>query len=578
MATQDKRVPDYHPEPKEKEAIDLVMKDRDAYYEATRDYRAKWRESYDNYKMSRSESSDPYRANVFVPVTFWSVETIVPRLVGQNPTVTAHPVDEEDVPKARFLSRIIDVQWRKEMGMFDKVVSFAKSAALFGTGVMKMYWQGKADRPHADVLNLFDFYCNPLIPSIDEMPSVIHRSFVPQSSLTKEAGYKNMEFVSDSSPMKFSDSSDRDSDSIGHTDLNEVTTVPSGDLVEILEWWSDERVITVANPGDTPVLIRDMDNPFEHGKKPFVSYQLNHDAAPNRFYGSGIGDELLDIQDTVNTSMNQIIDNINLSINQMMKVRRGANIHPLELISRPGGVVHVDNLADIEPMVMPDRTGAAQQLQQQLLFYAQNMTGATDLARGLGATDTATGIAIRDKNVGTRFNLMLRGLEEAIEQMGDLIAKLDMQFLTEKKVARFDVRELTPDELELFPEIRDVKRGLVFVKFDKDDIKGNYDIEVNVDSTTSMDKGVLQKQLLDFLAIAGSDPNIKIRRKDIYERMLSFMGFSDAGNFFEEEEVPVPEESPGPVEEEIPGGLPVPGGSSTPVGQLSSVLQSGQQL
>lgn len=583
LVTPEKRQPQYAPNPKEKAAIEMVMRDRDMYYQATRDYRMKWREAYNNYKMQRSETRDPYRANVFVPVTFWTVNSIVPRLVGQNPTITAYPVDEADVPKARFLSRILDIQWRKDMRMFDRIVAFAKSGCLFGTSVMKLRWQSseneeKYDGPMADVLNLFDFYVNPLIPSIEDQRSVIHRSFLAKAQLSKDMGYKNIQYLVSDSPMNFDGGDDKDSDSLGQTDLNDVSGLPSGELVEVLEWWSNDRVVTIGNPSKNPVLIRDQENPYEHGHKPFVVFRPEPDAAPNRFYGAGVGEELLDIQDTVNTTMNQIIDNINLSINSMMKVRRTSNIHAIDLVSRPGGVIHVDRQDDIEPLSVQDRTGAAQNLQQQLLFYAQNMTGSTDLARGVGASDTATGVAIRDKNIGSRFNLMLRSLEEAISHIGELIAKMDMQFLDKKKTVRMDIRELTNDELELFPEIADVRKGLVFIEFDKDSIKGNYDIEVKVDSTISMDKGVLQKQLLDFLSIAGSDPTINLKREEIYTRILEFMGFSDAGNLFEGAEEK--KEEPGPPEGEATPELPSPQGvgAPSPVSQLTSVLQSGQQI
>ena len=77
--------------------------------------------------------------------------------------------------------------------------------------------------------------------------------------------------------------------------------------VELLEYWEDDRVVTIANRA---VIIREAKNPFYHGKKPFV--HIINNVVPHEFYGLGEVEPLERLQHELNAKRNQRLDAVNL--------------------------------------------------------------------------------------------------------------------------------------------------------------------------------------------------------------------------------------------------------------------------
>ena len=61
-----------------------------------------------------------------------------------------------------------------------------------------------------------------------------------------------------------------------------------------------------------------------------------------------------DLQAELDTLRNQRIDNISFVLNRMWKVRKGADIDEAELVSRPHGIIRVDNPDDVTELAMND--------------------------------------------------------------------------------------------------------------------------------------------------------------------------------------------------------------------------------
>ena len=86
---------------------------------------------------------------------------------------------------------------------------------------------------------------------------------------------------------------------------------------------------------------------------------------PNEFYGLSAVGLVEHLQHELNTTRNQRIDNVSFVLNRMWKVRRGADIDDSELVSRPHGVVHVDNPDDVTPFEMSGVTASSYNEKQE---------------------------------------------------------------------------------------------------------------------------------------------------------------------------------------------------------------------
>src|SRR5690606_4455208 len=121
----------------------------------------------------------------------------------------------------------------------------------------------------------------------------------------------------------------------GHWDENEPIQGHTGQLVEVLHYWENERHAILVNrkavayDGPTPC--------WRHGKKPFVVQSF--EPLPNQFYGMSAVQIILHVREEANTIRNQRIDDVSVVLNRMWKVRRSAGICEDELARTAGGLI-----------------------------------------------------------------------------------------------------------------------------------------------------------------------------------------------------------------------------------------------
>src|SRR6185503_12994948 len=144
------------------------------------------------------------------------------------------------------------------------------------------------------------------------------------------------------------------------------------------------RVVTVAN---SRVVLRNVSNPFWHGRKPFKSYCPMPD--PHYFHGSGkieIGEKL---QVTANRIINQKLDALDMFIDPMFIASESTGLTQESLLSKPGKVILVDadaSPASIQPLV-PNLGGlqaATVELEAIWRFIQQGTGIIEDTVQGAG--------------------------------------------------------------------------------------------------------------------------------------------------------------------------------------------------
>lgn len=143
-------------------------------------------------------------------------------------------------------------------------------------------------------------------------------------------------------------------------------------------------------------------------------YKMDYLPVADRMYGRGIPEMLKHIQEVVNETCNQRIDNINLTMNRMFGVIEKAVLNRADFVSKPGAFIRLDAkyVQDIRqalmPLEMPDITSAAYKDVQELERYAQERTSANRVTLGTNglvndANRTATGLEILRQSAGEKF-------------------------------------------------------------------------------------------------------------------------------------------------------------------------------
>ena len=118
----------------------IVMHVEQAYMLAKTDkdtYQERWGKYYKMYRsyVKKREKGD-WRSRVWIPISFYVVETLAPRLVAQLPAFRVDPVGPEDAPGARPMEELL--AWASDKSdLYLELVKAVKSSLMFGTGILK---------------------------------------------------------------------------------------------------------------------------------------------------------------------------------------------------------------------------------------------------------------------------------------------------------------------------------------------------------------------------------------------------------------------------------------------------------
>ncbi len=487
----------------ESQVLNKVITDYNEAEQARRTREGKWQTWYKLYRSyAEKRDTGDRRANLFIPYVYSIVETVVPRLIAavfsSRPYIGILPVKEEAIENAKDMENLIDYQLTQKIGIIGVATSWFKEALIYGTSILKVGWEYEEDEvwvdeplmeifgfpigsrrvkkvqpvkddPLVEHIDLWDFYIDPRAKDIDEADYCIHKVFRDISYLKRmeEQGiYKNIDEV-----VKVSKEGAGSwyEEGVGTTAFETGMNTRLGligmqsidkpsNKIEILEYWTDDRVIAVANRS---VVIRNDENPYHHRKKPFV--RLVDVLVPHEFYGIGEIEPIEDLQYELNSLRNQRMDNINILINRMWKVIRGADIDVRQLVSRPGGIIEVDDMDDVQELQMTDLSGnAIENVIEMVRRDMDNADGVYDYARGetTDRRETATTAAILSRAANERFNLKVKLIEDlGMRRLGMLLTQLNQQYIDTEKA----IRILGQD-------------GMNFYSLSPENIRGQFDI------------------------------------------------------------------------------------------------------
>jgi hypothetical protein len=425
------------------------------------------------------------RANLFVPMVYSTIETIMPRMVGSKPKINALPREGNDINNADSVSKLLDYDW-DIMDMKIIVKNWVKQALLYGTGIVKLVWE--EDKPKADLIDLFDFYIDPYATSIKDAQYVIQRLERNIDYLKKSPLYKvPKELVAEVS----SDEYKIQRDSI----IGVSKPSKNNKLVELWEYWGkydfgngeEEAVIVIANRRH---IIRCEPNPYSHKKKPFI--ELHDIQVPHEFWSIGEVEPLKFLQYELNDIRNQRMDNVTLILNRMWIVGKGADVEEDELVSQSGNVIHAGDINGIKDLQTPDVTDSSYNEESFVKDDAKTASGVNDMISGNQGSgknkssignDTATGIMLLQEAGNARFKYKMDNLEDSLRELGRQLIALNQQFLSTEMMVRV-VGEGGTKWITLSPE----------------DIQGEYDLDVEAGSTQPMNKSIRRAEARELLA------------------------------------------------------------------------------
>lgn len=515
------------------------------------------------YRTYIDKNNYPHGARVFDPRIFRVIETITPRMVANEPTGSFYPEESGDVKTGYILNALNKYDWRRAE-MFPKLVNFVKSMLIFGTAFGRTYWDfrecektrmvpkkigGKMtwspkntekvtytefDGPNFEALNIYDCFPDPNASNMQNMRWFIYRTFRTLKELetedeTRGTGYyKNLDELKRLIGDKKATISADDGDNFyrEHRRVMLSTEELKGEdksnpeIVVLRRFGKDKWVDYVPAYN---LVIREIENPYFHGELPII-YGVDY-PYPGELYGMGEIEPIDRIQRAINAVLNQRLDNVQLTLNTMWKVKKKSGVDMHTLVSKPGNIVTVDQMDAVEALQVPDVTGATfVQTMNYLTSALQNGSGITDYTIGLNtgsnsANKTATGTRLIQQEANAQFKLKIQLFNHMViqkianqwkdmriqytteSQMLRIMGKDQIKYLTENtnlQTTSIDGEEIAPGDYET-PTKLQVSRddNFAFLNLSPDDIQpsivGNFDFIASTSSEQLTDPIALQE-------------------------------------------------------------------------------------
>jgi len=466
------------------------------------------------YRTYIDKNNYPHSARVFDPRIFRVIETITPRMVANEPTGSFYPQESGDEVTAQILNAMTKYDWRRAE-MFPKEVMFVKSMLIFGTAFGRNFWDFREkektqmepkkingrlvwtptnnkkikvtefDGPNFETLNIYDCFPDPNSSSLSNMRWFIYRTFSTLEELEQENDARGSEYWKNLDKLR----------GAVNKKMQQKNNLPGGGQPQNMQFREHRRIMLStqefhgkdsSNPEfvilrrltrdrwvyivpEFNLVIREEDNPYFHGDLTIV-HGVDY-PYPGELYGMGEIEPLDRIQRAINAVLNQRLDNVQLTLRTMWKVRKGAGVDMHTLVSAPGNIVTTDDMNAVEPLETPDVTGPQfVQTMNYLTAALQNGSGITDYTIGVQksgdiANKTATGAQLIQNEANAQFKLKIQLFNHmVIQRIVNQWKDLRIQYTTEAQKLRIigkdEVNQLkqntklsqtTPDGEQIMP-------------------------------------------------------------------------------------------------------------------------------
>jgi hypothetical protein len=414
---------------------------------------------------------NPFLASFTVPYRFHAVETILPRILGDDPKISYEARDHDrDDPVAKIMTCLVQEQL-EDMDFDLKARDFVRQALIKNYSVAKVYWRKETqqttkhvtqqhtdpeypgvkyqteveqpdyvtlvDEPGFEVVDVRDFVWPLTANTIQSAPAVWQRRWVLRSYLMRmeAAGFyhdiSKVGAADATSQWRKSRERELDTQNLTPTQPADRDVQDPDDLIEIWERWTNDHLYVIADPRGDAVAIRDEPSPFSHGRKPFVDY------APipvlGQLHGISIVRTIYDLAEDLDTKRRQFSDNITMGLDRMWAAVRG-EVDEADLVRRPGGVVWMESADSLTPLAPAqiDLAGFAQ-YESRVYDDMQRTSGASTYLDGTAlANQSATGVATIVQEGNKRLTEMIKVFDRrAMRELARQMFKNNEHFLDE---------------------------------------------------------------------------------------------------------------------------------------------------
>lgn len=479
-------------------------------------------------------------ANLFIPEPRRIVARKTAKIVNSIKRINALPQGPEDAPAAQTANILADFITRK-LSLKNFYRSWIKDSRIVGLSWAKVTWDVTAEtdkepwkgfkidmfsvdrvfmQPKKTLLDYFQGKVDWLIVEYEaDIESLEkNKNFDKETlGLMKKSGGKSMAITALSqSRLLLQQSSDT-----GKTQVNSTFVIK--------EFWGKhegkEMLIVVAND---KWLLRHDDNPYEDVLDfPIPVVPMASSIEPHELFPIGDIEPNESLFNELNDTRNQRMDTVTLNIDPMKILVRSANIKKKDLVARRGWLIESDMPNGIQ-VIPPDMQGVVASINEERIIRSdiQQSSGVLDFAQDGGTAaglniDTARGTLIAKGEADAVTEDEIEVVKESLRMFWRIVLSYSQSFLDRGFVARI------------------VENGVEkFYQIDKESIKGNIDVDIEIE--TLQDKTTRQSMAILLFNQAKTVPGATIG-KFFSDMLLAFKDSIQIDEYYQQPQPAGPE-------------------------------------
>jgi hypothetical protein len=458
-------------------------------------YLSRWKEAYQLHRNHTAikeyvrtardqdaalrDAENYWKSQLFIPLVFSAIESIVPRALSNNPTMTVRPTKPEAAAKCKRVKETLEQQQRN-ISYDLKLQPTARRGFKYGLGVQKTYWETKKRRivkreprrilrgdkavqaeiiafqgPQVEDVEIADFFWDPAAKDVESARWLIHRTWRDThyiksrmeqgdwfvggdgNPLSPDAITEHLKMIGDAGSGSYTAANawgDR-LDSLGISGQD----TRAGRDHEILEYHDRERVYVVINRQF--VAVCDI-TPFWHQEMPFQIFRPT--LQEGEFVGISEIEPIKHLAHEINTVRGLRLDNAKFVVNRVTAYMEGM-VDPETLKRGPGALIPtIANPNEILfQLPVEDLPASSYRETEEIKSDFDRATGIDDSTAGAGAAgDTATGIQLVQGAANVRIaqktkNMMAELIRPASRQW----CELNRQHLPRDEQVRIDTED-----------------------------------------------------------------------------------------------------------------------------------------
>lgn len=521
---------------------------------AQQNYHETWENNWKLYRNIRTKRNHPGTIEAFVPMVNSTVNTIVATLFNSNPTVKYVPNHPDQEADTAVLNEIYQDFARKDGWALKNKIN-GRQGVITGNYCAYYEWRPDSDGGYVykEIIPVRDMIIDPQSHTVDDARYIGRRFFTTKKELKEELiydaktgkmehRYKDIDQIIGGQGAEGGGVVDSESDKVKKDQALGATAPGNGDMVELIEIWTPERVAVIANRG---VLIEERENPhYALMRAKFEQRKLEHEferlmtleqtgedigefdekfnSKNARLLPFAHGCEYQDVSLVYGSSDVDIIADEQELLNTLTELNVEAIMYQLfpERQIDPRYAGKIDDLSPAPGKVYPLPAGAATWLPTPNIptnAFAERNNIKSEIRESASVSEVSKGITSADSMTATEIKATLAQADIRIKEKARNLA--DGFFFQECKIC-FKLLQLYADDTIMVRTVGDA--GVEWQEVDMSKFMGDYTPMVTLDVEHRLEQAEKQEAYTQAFQMIIADPtnNLMAAKEIMYKKMM----------------------------------------------------------